>query len=151
MSDSSRRNVVVAGGAHVAEGPAAEGNEAQHALVLADIEARLTKEVRGLVASLVQFGGRAQLISEEVPADAQFSKLVTGFLALLGFQLAYSLGKDLDKPIFFDDGAQYLRDLGLSLNDFVREVELDGRRFMAVALIEQGLPKAEGAADAGEQ
>lgn len=119
----------------------------QHDL-LAGVEARLTQEVRGLVLALHQFGSRAQAIGEEVPSSAQFCKLVTGFLGLLGLQLAYSLGKDLDKPIFFDDGRQYLADLNLSLNEFIREVDLDGRRFMAVAFVDQHPPKVDGRTEA---
>lgn len=109
----------------------------KNALLLSDIEARLTKEVRGLISSLAQFGSRAQLICEEIPVNAQFCKLVTSSLQLLALQIAISLGKGLDKPIFFDDGCQYLADLGLCLDDFIREVNLDGRRFLAIALIDE--------------
>ena len=119
----------------------------QHDL-LAGVEARLTQEVSGLVLALHQFGSRAQAIGEEVPSSAKFCKLVTGFLGLLSLQLAYSLGKDLDKPIFFDDGRQYLADLNLSLNEFIREVDLDGRRFMAVAFVDQHSPKVDGRTEA---
>ena len=124
--------------------------QAQDALLSA-IEARLTKEVRGLVAALDQFGRRAQLIGKDIPEGAKFCQLVTSSLALLGFQFAYSFNKGLDTPIFFDDGAKYLADLGLSLDEFVREVSLDGRRFLAVALIDQELPKLDSAADAGDK
>lgn len=124
--------------------------QAQDAL-LASIEARLTHEVRGLVAALDQFGRRAQTIGKDIPEGAKFCQLVTGSLALLGFQFAYAFGKGLDTPIFFDDGAKYLADLGLSLDEFVREVTLDGRRFLAVALIDQELPQLNRAADAGDK
>ena len=130
--------------------PGVVASHSQHAL-LSSVEARLTQEVRRLIAALSQFGRRAQAIGELLPDDAKFCKLVTGSLALLGLQLAYSFGKGLDTPIFFDDGAQYLADLGLSLNEFVREVDLDGRRFLAVALIDQQLSQVHGAADAGDE
>lgn len=133
-SDGKRR---LAGGT---EG--VERVDLQHDL-LAGVEARLTHEVRGLVLALHQFGSRAQAIGEEVPSSAQFCKLVTGFLGLLGLQLAHSSGKYLDKPIFFDDGRQYLADLNLSLNEFIREVDLDGRRFMAVAFVDQHAAQAD--------
>lgn len=110
---------------------------AQDALVLANVEARLTEEVRRLINSLNQFSRRTQGICVEVPDAAHFSKLVTSFLGLLGLQLAHALGKGLDRPIFFDDGAEYLRELNLCLSDFVREVDLDGRRFLAVALVDE--------------
>lgn len=124
---------------------------AQDALLLADIEARLTDEMRGLVAALHQFGCRAELIRQEIPEGANFCKSVTAFLTLLSFQLAYSFGKDLDVPIFFDDGAEYLRKLNLSLGEFVRELTLDGRRFLAVALIDQQLGQLGGTADRGDK
>ena len=125
--------------------------DAQDALVLTNIEARLTEEVRGLVAALNQFGARAQSIGIEVPDSAHFTKLVTSFLGLLGFQLAHALGKGLDKPIFFDDGAEYLRELNLCLSDFVREVDLDGRRFLAVALIDKQSCELSGTRDGADQ
>jgi hypothetical protein len=108
---------------------------------LVGMEARLTREVKGLIGTLSQFGSRAQLISEELPVGAEFSKRVTLLLALLSLQLANALGQGLDKPIFFDDGALYLKQLGLGLDDFIREVDLDGRRFLCVALTDQGTAK----------
>lgn len=130
---------------------AVDALDAQDALLLADIEARLTDEVRGLIASLHQFGCRAELIGKEIPDGAKFCKSVTLLLTLLSFQLAYSFGKDLDTPIFFDDGAEYLRKLNLSLSDFVRELTLDGRRFLAIALIDQQLGQLGSAADRGDK
>lgn len=128
-----------------------ESLDAQDALVLANVEARLTEEVLGLIAALNQFGGRAQSIGIEIPDAAHFTKLVTSFLGLLGFQLAHALGKGLDKPIFFDDGAEYLRELNLCLSDFVREVDLDGRRFLAVAFIDEQAGELSGSCDGADQ
>lgn len=125
--------------------------DAQDALLLADIEARLTDEMRRLVAALHQFGCRSELIGKEIPDSAKFCKSVTLLLTLLSFQLAYSFGKDLDTPIFFDDGAEYLRKLNLSLSDFVRELDLDGRRFLAVALIDKQLGQLSSTADRGDE
>lgn len=119
--------------------------------LLSAIEARLTKEVRGLVAALHQFGCRTQLIGKDIPDSAKFCKLVAGSLTLLGFQFAYAFSQGLEKPIFFDDGAKYLAGLGLSLEEFVREVTLDGRRFMAVALIEPEFSKLDSTVDAGDE
>lgn len=120
---------------------AVNADDSQNGLLLADIEARLTNEVRGLICALDQFGRRAQFIGKELPDSAHFCKSVTSLLALLGFQLANSFGKGLDLPVFFDDGAEYLRKLNLSLGDFVRELTLDGRRFLAVALVDEQLDK----------
>ena len=109
----------------------------ENAFLLSDIEARLAEEVRGLILSLTQFSGRAQSIGKEIPIDSQFCKLITSTLQLFALQVAVALGQGLNKPIFFDDGAHYLADLGLSLNDFIREIDLDGRKFMAIALIDK--------------
>ena len=120
--------------------------ESQNAL-LASIEARLTEEVRGLVGALDQFSNRAKLIGELLPESAQFGKTVTSLLVLLSLQCSHAFRKGLDKPIFLDDGAEYLRELNLSLNDLVREISLDGRRFLAVALVEQGSSEILGDAE----
>lgn len=136
----------------VADGANADGaDEPQDGLLLADIEARLTDEVRRLISSLDQFARRAQLIGVEIPDSAHFCKSVTSLLALLGFQLAYSFGKGLDVPVFFDDGAEYLRKLNLSLGDFVRELTLDGRRFLAVALVDEQLDQLRCSADRSDK
>lgn len=126
-------------------------SKSQDAFVLTDIEARLTQEVRGLIAALTQFSRRAELIREEIPDGAEFTKLVTGSLVLISLQFAHALGKGLDKPIFFDDGAQYLRELNLCLSDFVREVDLDGRRFLAIALVDQKLGQLSSTSDGGNK
>lgn len=123
----------------------------QDALVLADIEARLTQEVRGLIAALTQFSGNAELIRKEIPESAHFTKLVTSLLVLVGLQLSHALGKGLDKPIFFDDGAEYLHELNLCLSDFVREVDLDGRRFLAIALVDKQPGKLSSSSDGADQ
>ncbi|MGQ0711000.1 MAG: hypothetical protein ACT4NV_14785, partial [Rhodoferax sp.] len=41
-------------------------------------------------------------------------------------------------PLLLDDGAQYLHKLGLRVNELFRELDMDGRRFLAIALPEQG-------------
>ncbi len=128
-----------------------DASDSQDALVLADIEARLTQQVRGLIAALTKFGSSAQLVCKEIPDNAHFTKLVSSALVLISFQLAYALGKGLDKPIFFDDGAEYLRELNLCLSDFVREIDLDGRRFLAIALIDQQSSELGCAGDGGDK
>lgn len=130
---------------------AVDASGTQDALLLADIEARLTNEVRGLVDALREFGSRAQLVCKEIPDNAHFTKLVSSSFILMSLQLAYALHKGLDKPIFFDDGVEYLRELKLCLSDFVREIDLDGRRFLAIALIDQKLGQFSSTADCGEQ
>ena len=130
---------------------AVDASGTQDALLLADIEARLTNEVRGLIAALREFGSRAQLVCKEIPDNAHFTKLVSSSFALMSLQLAYALHKGLDKPIFFDDGVEYLRELKLCLSDFVREIDLDGRRFLAIALIDQQSSELGCAGDGGDK
>lgn len=112
---------------------------------LAGIETRLADEVFRLVSALREFSGRTQLICQELPERAHLSKSVTGFLSLIGLQLADALAKGLDRAVLFDDSAQYLGELGLSLEDLFREIDLDGRRLLAVALIDE--PARHGASD----
>lgn len=104
---------------------------------LAGIETWLADEVFRLVSALREFSGRTQLICQELPERAHFSESVTGFLSLIGLQLADALAKGLDRAVLFDDGAQYLGELGLSLQDLFREFDLDSSRFLAIALINE--------------
>ena len=124
-------------------------SDAENAL-LASIETRLTQEVRRLIGALTEFGLGSKLICEEIPQRAQFCKSVSLSLTLLGFQLAIAFGKGLDKPIFRDDGSQYLADLQLSLDEFVREFVLDGRRFLAIALVDEKSRQVLGAGKTGK-
>ena len=105
--------------------------------LLAGIETRLANEMRGLGLTLREFAFRTKAIREEIPADAQFCKLVTGFFPLLAFQLSNSLLSDTKRFTFEDDGALYLHELGLEVEDFARQVDLEGRKFLAVALIDK--------------
>ncbi|EIY0667494.1 hypothetical protein MMC72_001620 [Salmonella enterica] len=104
--------------------------------LLARIEARLTEEVRRLADALGCFSRNTQRISHELPDTSHFGKSVTLFLSLGSLQLANALLKNEDKPLLLNDGIEYLRELGLSLDDFIREIELDGRKFLAIALVD---------------
>lgn len=104
---------------------------------LASVEARLANEVDDLVSALVKFSRSAQAISEELPLSAHFGKNVTLFLSLASCHVANALLQGRDKPLLLDDGALQLREMGLSLKEFLRELDLDGRRFLAVALVDQ--------------
>ncbi|WP_154640634.1 hypothetical protein [Serratia marcescens] len=118
--------------------------------LIASIEARLTQEVLDLTDALQRFGLGTQRIHEELPATAQFGKLITSFFSMVSFQFAYALLKDRDKPLLLDDGAQQLQELGLTLNDFIREIDLDGRRFLAVALIDKKLSQFTNSGNAAD-
>lgn len=104
--------------------------------LLPTIEARLTEEMLILTGALQRFGVFSKGVSEELPDSAQFGKLVTGLLSLLSFQLSNSLLKDIDGPLLLSDGGEYLLKLGLSLNEAFREIDLEGRKFLAVAFID---------------
>lgn len=108
----------------------------QHQL-LADLEARLTNEVLDLISALNKFSAGTQAICEELPLSSHLGKHVTGFLSAGSFQIAYALFKGRNKPLLLDDGVQQLLDMGLELKEFARELDLDGRRFLAVAFVDQ--------------
>ena len=88
--------------------------------LLGSIEARLAEEMRRLVSALGEFGSRSQLIGEEIPSDAKFCKSVTVAFSLCSLQLAYALSQSMKRLVFADDGAEYLRQLGLGLDDLFR-------------------------------
>lgn len=105
--------------------------------LLSSIEARLTDEMRGLALSLAEFGRRTKAIREEIPDGADFCKLVAGFLPLTAFQLSDAILRTPQGFTFEDDGAVYLKQLGLELKDFVREFDFEGRKFLAVAFLDK--------------
>lgn len=105
--------------------------------LLAGIEARLTNEMRGLALSLAEFARRTKAIREEIPDGADFCKLVAGFLPLTAFQLSDAILRAPQGFTFEDDGAVYLKQLGLELQDFVREFDFEGRKFLAVAFLDK--------------
>lgn len=122
-----------AGGAGAVGAP-----EHQDALVLANIEARLTQEVLGLMGAVREFAGRTQAIREEIPNGADLCQFVAFFLACSSLNLANGVGLSLVKGIFRNGGREYLDELGLQVNELFREVDLDGQRFLAVALTNEG-------------
>ena len=105
---------------------------------LAVIEAKLADEMIGLGNFLKAFALRTKAIREEIPDSAQFCKLVAGFFHLMAFQLAEAFLCPKHRFTFQDDGALYLQQLGLKVNDFAREINLEGRKFLAVALLDHG-------------
>lgn len=112
--------------------------EHQDALLLADIETRLTHEVLGLMSFVREFAGRTQAIRKEIPDGADLYQFVSFFLASSSLNLANAVGLSLVRGIFRNGGREYLDELGLQVNELFREVELDGKRFLAVALTNEG-------------
>lgn len=135
---SSQGRVHLAFGADHAVRTVVDGQGREHNLVLADIEARLTQEMRGLALSLAEFAFRTQAIREEIPDSAHFCKLIAGIFPLAAFQFADAVLRAPQSFTFEDDGAMYLKQLGLEVKDFVREVDLEGRKFLAVAFLDKG-------------
>lgn len=107
--------------------------------MLTTIETRLTEEVLSVSAALQRFGAVTQDISKGLPDSAGFGKAITRLLSLLSFQFSDALLKDLDAPLLLSDGGEYIEHLGLSLNDAFREISLEGRKFLAVALLDERL------------
>lgn len=132
-SDTVGTGQVDLGSAHVAVG--AEFGHAQDAL-LACIEARLAEEMIRLIGPVNEFAHRFQAISQEIPEGAQFCKLVSRVFPLIALQFSNALLMSQQKRIFAGDGVAHLQELGLCLQDFLREIHLDGRKFLAIALIE---------------
>ncbi len=91
----------------------------------------------GLIRALNQFGLRAQLIGKDAPDRADFCQAVASLLSLSSLQFAYALAKSMERGIFVDGGRQYLAELHLGVQDLFREVSLEGRRFLAVALVDE--------------
>lgn len=132
LSAAGNLGAVLADGALPVAVPVADEND-----LLAGLEARLADAVRNLVGALTEFGGIAQAINKELPLTAEFGKLITLFLGTSSLQVAYALMKDGDLPLLIGDGAQHLQKLGLGVDELFRELDVDGRRFLAVALVEQ--------------
>ena len=138
-------------GAGFADGAVGAAAEQSQDALLASIEARLAQEVWGVVGALNQFGSRSQAISKLIPDSSQFCKLVTSTLGLVCLQLSYTLRQGLDERIFLDDGAEYLRKACLTFEQAFREVTLDGRRYTAVARVDDGFENLVKSACGGEQ
>lgn len=121
----------------------------EHALV-AGVEARLAEEVRRLVRALQEFACRAQAIGKDLPLPAEACKLVPDALALMSFQLAYAIERGVEGGVLLEQFPEQLADLELRLRDAFRNVDLDGRRFLAIALRDEQANEVTSAAERGE-
>lgn len=113
------------------------------------IEARLAQEVDRLVAAFVEFGRGTQAISVDAAAGNDFDKLVPLSFALAGFQLANAFARRTQGLGLLCGDPKYLEQVCLRLNDFFRELDLDGRRFVAIALADQREPQILGGGERG--
>lgn len=124
--------------------------KAQDALE-AEFEAGLTKEVRGLIAALRKFAAGTQLVCKSAPASADFSKDVALLLSLASMHFVDLLSQSLYDGVFADGGFGYLQQVGLGAQRLFRQLELDGRQFLAVALPDEQVGQFLDVADAGHE
>lgn len=106
--------------------------------LIPNIEARVTGEVLRLMGAVKEFGLGLQLIRKEIPPNAYFSQSITLFLALSSLNLSNALGLSVMRGIFRDGGREYITQLEMDVKHLFREINLDGRRFLAVALVDEG-------------
>ncbi|MFN3987605.1 MAG: hypothetical protein ACK4KV_19110 [Rhodocyclaceae bacterium] len=123
---------VLADGAHPIPSPVADQDD-----LLAHLETRLAGEMRDFVGALLKLSRGAEAVRKELPLTSHFGQYITLFLSTLSLQIAHALLKDGDLPLLLDDGAQHLQKMGLRLDELFRELVVDGRRFLAVALPNQ--------------
>ncbi len=105
----------------------------------ADIQARLANEMRNLGTVLNEFVIRLEGIRKDTPAGCEFSQLVTRTIQLLFLQLSATAFQLSDTSILLDDGREYLRKMGLCIEDAFREVRLDGRDYVCIAKINKAV------------
>lgn len=111
----------------------------QNDLLLVDIEARLTDEVRSLVLALKQFSRGAQGIREEMRAlpDADVLQRVPLAFGLMCLQLADAIEKFSDSGILLKDDVLNISRLLSHLDEAFQKVELDGKQFLAIPLCDE--------------
>lgn len=148
---SGQRNLELAAGADHAEGAPIDGDGVECQPLTPELETRMTSEVRGLISALGHFARSTKLIHEEIPVDARFGKAISFFLACCGFQFANALGLSLVRGIFRNGGREYISQLDLDVKDLFREINLDGRRFLAVALPDERKGQVLDGASAGDR
>lgn len=101
------------------------------------VQARLTEEVLRLVAALTQFARGAQAVAESPAAVGQLDKPVAQTLALVGFQLSNSFARDPKGFGLLACSLDDVQKMELNMRQLFHELQLDGRRFLAVALCDQ--------------
>lgn len=107
--------------------------------VMADIEARLAEECRKFCAAAFDAARKTAAIREEIPEGADFAKLMVGMLPLYFFHFGEAFSHCVDEGILVDDGASYLKKVGLRLGDLSHQIILDGRQFYLVPAIDKPL------------
>lgn len=148
---SGQRDLGLAARTDQSEGSPVDGAGVECQPLTPELEARMTSEVRGLISALNQFARSTKLIHEEIPIDAHFGKSIAFLLACCGFQFANTLALSLVRGIFSNGGREYISQLELDIKDLFREIDLDGRRFLAVALPDECKGQVLDGARAGDR
>lgn len=148
---SGQRDLGLAARTDQSEGSPIDGDGVECQPLTPELEARMTSEVRGLIDALGQFARSTKLIHEEIPIDAHFGKSIAFLLACCSFQFANTLALSLVRGIFRNGGREYISQLELDIKDLFREIDLDGRRFLAVALADECKGQVLDGARAGDR
>ena len=99
------------------------------------VEARLTDEMRRFGVFFADAADRLRAISED--AGDNLDKLVVASQRLFLLQLSDSILQSMRKCSSLAEYVDHLGELELGLGDAFREVVLDGRKFLCVALTDE--------------
>lgn len=107
----------------------------QHGANAANIEARLTDEMRRFGVFFAESADRLRAIGEDAADD--FDKLIAASQRLFLLQFSDAILKSMHRCRSLTEYVDHLGELELSIRDAFREVVLDGRKFLAVALTDE--------------
>lgn len=99
------------------------------------IEARLTDEVRRFGVFFGDAAERLRAIGEDAGDD--FDKLIVASQRLVLLQFSDAILKSMHRCCSLSEYVDNLGELELSIRDAFREVVLDGRKFLGVALTDE--------------
>lgn len=121
----------------------------EHGANASDIEARLADEVRRFGAFFAESADRLGAIGKDARDD--FDKLIVASQRLFFLQFSDSILQSMRECSSLSEYVDNLGKLELSLRDAFREVVLDGRKFLCVALTDERAREFFGAHQGGEQ
>lgn len=129
--------------------PSASAQAVQRGANTADIEARLTDEVRRFGVFFAEAADRLRSIGED--AGDNLDKLVVASQRLLLLQFSDAILQSMRECSSLAEYVDHLGELELSLRDAFREVVLDGRKFACIALTDERAREFFRAHQGGEQ
>ena len=100
-----------------------------------DIETRLTDEMRRFGVFFAESAVRLRAISEDARDD--LDKLIAASQRLLLLELSNAILKSMRECSSFAEYVDHLGELELGVRDAFREVVLDGRKFVCIALTDE--------------